>query len=132
MGVGKELGRILQVQLEHLAVHGTKDDLLFPSSVGTPIRSSRISDALRAARKKAGITKRCTSHGLRRSMNDLLREAEVDPVIAKAIVGHTTDRMREHYSTLRGREVVAAAGRVERVLFAEPSAAEAEPRKVAL
>ena len=39
-------------------------------------------------------------HGLRRTATDLLRRAAVDPVTAKAIIGHTTDRMREHYSTV--------------------------------
>ena len=41
-----------------------------------------------------------TIHGLRRTATDLLRRAAVDPVTAKAIIGHTTDRMREHYSTV--------------------------------
>lgn len=76
-------------------------DLMFPSSVGKPIYNSRISEALLVARKKAGITKRFTSQGFRRSLTDLLREGTVDPVVAKAITGHSTDRMREHYSTVR-------------------------------
>ncbi len=78
---------------------------MFPSSVGKPIWNSRISEALAAARKRAGIRERFTSHGFRRSLTDLLREAAVDPVVAKAITGHQTDRMREHYSTVRADDI---------------------------
>ncbi|HJL18937.1 MAG TPA: site-specific integrase [Sandaracinaceae bacterium LLY-WYZ-13_1] len=87
---------------------GLDSGLMFPSTVGKPLWSSRISEALRAALKGAGITQRFTSQGFRRSMTDLLREAAVDPVVAKAITGHTTDRMREHYSTVRLEDVRAA------------------------
>lgn len=87
---------------------GLESGLMFPSSVGKPIWSSRISDALRAACARAGITQRFTSQGFRRSMTDLLREAAVDPVVAKAITGHSTDRMREHYSTVRAADLRAA------------------------
>ena len=45
-----------------------------------------------------------TADLLRRTATDLLRRAAVDPVAAKAIIGHTTDRMREHYSTVNAEE----------------------------
>jgi integrase len=96
---------------------GRESGLMFPSRVGTPLASSRISEALRAARKRAAITQRFTSHGLRRSMTDMLRRAKVDPVIAKAIVGHQTDAMREHYSTLASDEARQAADAVSAMLF---------------
>ena len=54
--------------------------------------------------KHALIDKHVTIHGLRRTATDLLRRAAVDPVAAKAIIGHTTDRMREHYSTVNADE----------------------------
>jgi hypothetical protein len=52
----------------------------------------------------AGIPKRVTINGLRRTTTDLLRRSAVHPVAAKAIIGHTTDRMREHYSTVNAEE----------------------------
>ena len=91
---------------------------MFPSSAGTPICSARISEMLRKACGQAGITERFTSHGLRRSMTDLLRDAQVDPVVAKAIVGHATDRMREHYSTVRAADARSAGDRVAGLLVA--------------
>src|SRR5690606_27748850 len=104
---------------EQLTTHpGGESGLMFPSSVGTPICSARISDMLRAACRQAGITERFTSHGLRRSMTDLLRDAQVDPVVAKAIIGHATDRMREHYSTVRAEDARNAGDRVAGLLVA--------------
>jgi integrase len=67
----------------------------FPNNAGKP-RGQRL--ALRrekAVLKHAMITKHFTIHGLRRTAADLLCRAAVDPVAAKAILGHTTDRMRE-------------------------------------
>ncbi len=90
---------------EELSAVQTASGLMFPSSVGKPIYNSRISEALKVARGKAGITQRFTSQGFRRSLTDLLRESNVDPVVAKAITGHATDRMREHYSTVRAEDL---------------------------
>lgn len=110
--------RFLDLQ-ERLAAHpGGESGLMFPSSAGTPICSARISEMLRKACGQAGITERFTSHGLRRSMTDLLRDAQVDPVVAKAIVGHATDRMREHYSTVRAADARSAGDRVAGLLVA--------------
>ena len=53
-----------------------------------------------------------TIHGLRRTATDLLRCAAVDPVAAKAIIGHTTDRMREHYSTVGADEARGIGARL--------------------
>jgi integrase len=65
------------------------------------------------------VALRLTSHGLRRTVTDLLRQAGVDPVVAKSLVGHTTDRMREHYSFVRPAEVRDAADRVAGLVFGE-------------
>ena len=90
--------------------------LLFPSTAGTPLASGRVSDVLREARARAGITRRLTSQGLRRSMTDFLRLARVDPVTAQALIGHQTTRMRDHYSTVRPEEARDAAERVATLL----------------
>ena len=68
------------------------------------------------AREEAGITRRFTSHGFRRTLTDLLRNAQVDPVIAAGLTGHETERMRRHYSTVRSSEAVEAGERVARLL----------------
>jgi integrase len=77
---------------------------VFPNGVGKPRANGSLSAASQAVLKHARITKRVTIHGLRRTATDLLRRAAVDPVAAKAIIGHTTDRMREHYSSVGSDE----------------------------
>jgi len=98
---------LLEALLGHREALGAPGNstLMFSSSVGKPIHSSRISVCLRRACESAKIEQRFTSHGFRRSMTDMLREASIDPVVAKAITGHSTDRMREHYSTVSGKNV---------------------------
>jgi integrase len=82
---------------------------LFPNGAGKPRVNGSLHDANRRVLAHAKIAKRVTIHGLRRTATDLLRRAAVDPVAAKAIIGHTTDRMREHYSTV-GADEAAASG----------------------
>ncbi len=114
--------------LEETKYAGRACGLMFPSVRGTPLVSARNSDALRAACKRAGITPPITSHGLRRAMTDMLRRGKVDPVVAKAIIGHQTDAMREHYSTVGHEELQEAAAGIESLLYpkevAEPTATE--------
>lgn len=96
---------------------GRRSALLFPSSRSTPLSRGRVSGALRKARKKAGIEQRFTSHGFRRSVTDMLRGIGVDPMIAVAIIGHDTSRMRQHYSTVRPAEVRKAGEQLVALLF---------------
>jgi hypothetical protein len=49
---------------------------------------------------------------LRRTANDLLRRAAVDSTAAKSIIGHTTDRMREHYSSVTAEEARGIGSRL--------------------
>src|SRR3954447_9168541 len=52
----------------------------------------------------------------RRRFNDTLRQAHVGPVISKALIGHLSDEMREHYSTVRLDEKRAAVASAWRLL----------------
>lgn len=73
----------------------------------------RLAERRQSPRAQARrLTKRFTTHGLRRPATGLLRRAAVDPVAAKAIIGHTTDRMREHYSTVDQDEARSIGERV--------------------
>jgi integrase len=97
---------------------GLDEGWVFPNGAGKPRANGSLCDANRRVLKHAKIGKRVTIHGLRRTATDLLRRAAVDPVAAKAIIGHTTDRMREHYSTVNAEETRDTrhrrAGRVAR------------------
>jgi len=46
------------------------------------------------------LKKSFTPVGMRRTFNDLMRQAKVEALVTKSISGHQTDRMREHYSTV--------------------------------
>jgi integrase len=91
---------------------GLKDGWVFANGAGKPQSNGSLCAENKAVLKHAGITKRVTIHGLRRTATDLLRRAAVDPVAAKAIIGHTTDRMREHYSTVGADEARGIGARL--------------------
>ena len=60
-----------------------------------------------ATRKQIGVERRFSSHGLRRTANDLIRRVASGEV-ARAITGHVTERMTEHYSHVDVGEKKAA------------------------
>lgn len=91
---------------------------VFPSDVGTPRYATTLAKPLRAALKDAGITTRLTPSGLRRTLNDVLRLVATADV-QKAITGHSTEAMREHYSHVGVEERKRAIGRVADVVRLE-------------
>jgi integrase len=96
---------------------GLNSGWIFPSVRTGELRGSNsMAKAWKRCLKAAGITERFTPHGLRRTFNDMLRRAKVDPVIAKALTGHVTEQMREHYSTVGLDEKRAAVASVLRLL----------------
>lgn len=119
VGVPEVLYEVLRSHRAQLvaAQHpGLESGLMFPSMKGTPLANARIWKALQEACEQAGIKQRFTSHGFRRTLTDLLRNAQVDPVVAAGLTGHETERMRRHYSTVRSSEAVEAGERVVRLL----------------
>ena len=70
--------------------------------------SNRLADV--AERIKLG--KKFTQRGLRRTFNDLARNAKVEGLVTKSISGHLTDRMKDHYSTVSPAERSESIGRV--------------------
>jgi integrase len=53
-----------------------------------------------------------TVHGLRRTMNNLLRQTTNDKTVVRAVVGHVTERMTELYSHVADVEKGRAVGNV--------------------
>jgi integrase len=91
---------------------------VFPSDVGTPRYGTTIARPLRRAMVAAGIERRLTPHGLRRTLNDVLRVvASAD--VQKAITGHSSEAMRQHYAHVRVEERAAAIARVADVVRLE-------------
>ena len=87
------------------------DDYLFLSNQGTFRQPSCLSNAFKAGLKAAGIKKHITPHGLRYAFNDMLRRSGIDPISARALTGHITEQMQEHYSSLQLDDKRAAIAR---------------------
>ena len=58
-----------------------------------------------------GITKRVSVHGLRRTFNKLSRQV-AGVTVTRAITGHVTEEMTEHYSHVDRAEKLRAADQV--------------------
>ena len=89
---------------------------MFPSKVGTLRTPNTLDVAFRIAKQEAGIEKRFTIHGLRYTFTDLVRRANVDAVVRRALTGHVTEEMQRHYSTVGIDEKRAAIAGVLRLV----------------
>jgi integrase len=90
--------------------------LMFPSTVGTLRTANTLDAAFATCKEAAGITKRFTVHGLRYTFTDLVRRANVDAVVRRALTGHVTEEMQRHYSTVGLDEKRAAIAGVLRLV----------------
>jgi integrase len=115
-----ELATILREHRQRLLetqAPGVDSGWVFPSVRTGKLRgASSMKGAWMTCLEAVGITDRFTPHGLRRTFNDMLRRAQVDPVIAKALTGRVTEQMREHYSTVGLDEKRTAVASVLRLL----------------
>jgi integrase len=99
-----------QVELEYPVGDG---DWVFPTRNRKLKQPSSLTNSIASSAKEAKVKSHITLHKMRYMFSDLLRLARVDKVTRKAMVGHVTDEMQEHYSTVgidEKREAMAAAG----------------------
>jgi integrase len=97
------------VALERYLEERGLEGVLFPTRVGTRRTPSSVNYVLRRLAKAAGIAKNVTSHALRRTTNNLVRKAEGGgELVARAITGHVTQDMTDHYSEYDREERVSA------------------------
>jgi integrase len=82
---------------------------------GQPQRGTPLRNVLVRALRDSELGVELTTHGLRRTFNDLCRRV-ADRQVAKAIMGHTTDRMHEHYSLPDRNEKREAQAKVLRLV----------------
>src|SRR5262249_51312996 len=95
---------------------GLAKGLMFPSAVGTYRTPNTLDAAWSKCLDKAKIEKRFTVHGLRYTFTDLVRRANVDAVVRRALTGHVTEEMQRHYSTVGLDEKRAAIAGVLRLV----------------
>lgn len=81
--------------------------LVFPTRTGDLHRGTPLRKVLDQACAAAGVP-RITPHGLRRSFNDIVRR-HAEGAVVRALVGHSDERMTDHYSLVRMAEKRAAA-----------------------
>jgi integrase len=98
---------------------------MFPApKSGTLRRRGTLSKAYAKCLEAAGITRLFTIHGMRYTFTDLLRLADVDPVVRRSLVGHVTERMQHHYSSVALAEKRAAVAGVYQLVPLAGSAAK--------
>jgi hypothetical protein len=85
---------------------------LVPSTTGGMRSRSALDKPFRDVLTALGWSVRLTPRGMRRTFQDLARQADVHDVVTRAISGHQTERMQRHYSTAQREEMRAAVGKV--------------------
>jgi integrase len=121
--VEPELAEILREHRQRMLreqAKGLETGWMFPSTEGTLRTPNSLDRAWAKCLKHAKITKRFTVHGLRYTFTDLVRRANVDAVVRRALTGHVTEEMQRHYSTVGLDEKRAAIAGVLRLVPPEP------------
>ncbi len=99
-------------------LHPKKKGLIFTvkkgDRAGQMFLGSPLREILTKACTAAGVP-RITTHGLRRTFNNLSRQV-ADRQVVMAIIGHTTDAMHGHYSEVGMGEKQAAQEKVRRLV----------------
>ena len=113
--------RLLNEHVEALPPGPMQDsDLLFPATTGGMRSRSVLDKPFRHVLRDLGWTLRLTPRGMRRTFQDLARQANVHDFITRAISGHATERMQRHYSTAQREEIRAAVGKVTSLVTTRP------------
>ena len=98
---------------------GLSEGWMFPADKGGLMHNTAPRRALAKCLRAAGITARFTIHGFRRTFNNLIRQVTAGEVV-RAMTGHSTVAMTEHYSHVGGDEKRAAITSLVR-LITDPS-----------
>jgi hypothetical protein len=108
-----------------------ESDLLFPAITGGLRSSSSLDKPFRAVTAALGWSLKLTPRGMRRTFQDTTRDGGVEGVVTRAISGHQTEEMQEHYSTARQKEMLAAVTSVVSTLLPERPATDADAPQTA-
>jgi integrase len=109
--------RELEEHLERLTRPKQKEsEYLFPSFRGSMRTHSALDKPFADVAKRIGLPYRVTPRAMRRTFQDLCREAGVDDFITRKISGHETEAMQERYSTAQKAEIRKATDNVYRLI----------------
>ena len=106
-----------------------ESELLFPSRSGGYRAPSCLDKPIEDTAEKAEIAKAITPRFMRRTFQDLGRSAQVHDFVVRAISGHATTSMQEHYSSVSGDEVRSGLGKVVALILTRPQAQETDPEQ---
>ena len=128
----RELMDILQWHVDGLPEGPMREsELLFPSKLGGYRAPSCLDKPIEDITEKAKITKAITPRFMRRTFQDLGRSAQVHDFVVRAISGHATTSMQEHYSSVSRDEVRSGLGKVVALILTRPPAQETDPEQAA-
>lgn len=123
-----ELAEVLKEHRAATAASGlpARDpDWVFPAKDGGLLPKVWLRWALISVLKKVGIKRRVSTHGLRRTFNNLSRQVAGE-IVTRSITGHVTSAMTEHYSHVGSQEKLAAAGSIVRMVMGTDAEKKAE------
>jgi integrase len=101
-----DLLAILRWHVEQLPIGPMRDsELLFPSTTGGWRSPTCLDKPIRRIARAAGIKKHLSAKFMRRTFQDLGRAADVHDLVVRAISGHATRQMQDHYSSVAPTEV---------------------------
>lgn len=98
-----------------------ESDLLFPARHGGYISRSVLDKPFKDVGRAIGLPFKLTPRGMRRTFKDLCRLAGVTAVTSKAVSGHQTEEMHEHYQTVQGDEMRAELAKIAGLLGGGPT-----------
>ena len=110
-----EVIEAIEQERERLGVEenpGLQKGLLFPATNGDYRLPSSVRKSWSKVSKAMGLDFDVTPHDLRRSYQNLLRQASVNMVVQQALMGHSSDAMTAHYSHVEMAEKRAAQEKV--------------------
>jgi len=97
-----------------------QSELLFPSETGGFRARTVLDKPFTLVAREIGLKKRITARAMRRTFQDLCREARVADVVARSICGHATEASQRRYSTVSSTEQADGLARVIRLFEAVP------------
>ena len=108
-----DLVDILRWHVDQLPAGRMRDsDLLFPSDTGGFRAPSALDKPFRAVASELELAKTITPKAMRRTFQDLARNADIEQIVRQKICGHATDEMSELYSTIPQPEIEQAVGKI--------------------
>lgn len=103
---------VLRWHCDRLTGAGAASDLLFPADSGQIHTRTFLEKPFATIGRALGLAYPVSPRAMRRTYQDLAREAAVSDVVTRAISGHSTEAMQRHYSTARDHEVAAGLAKV--------------------